>query len=492
MKEIKSVRIRKKNINYGDLDIKITLYDDDQNIIVDSDAKSMQPNFYIKNGIYSEYSNDDFIKNFIDLKSKLINSIYEIIQDPWNDTVPLWRSYGFDPYYLNDGSKIIINWSNSEGLAQGGRKYSDNNGNEINKINTNFKEITILTTSDAPMHYTTDNEIDIKGNGKSKKWSGLVSDKDILYEVIEKWIIKVGKSNKVVHDLELCTPDNQSCSLINYISPLVVHKEDIIKPSNNQINKLPKIKMNVVIPTDIIKVKSDISIKVYIGDKKSDDEFIYNPYDEDISQYLESDFEGLSEEEFNIQDEISSSQIDSDSKLEPPGEKADIKPVSSFDELLVLAGKCARELGKNSKVKYENLRSGYQKGVHGLCPQGTLSVLYALTGIKSLGNIRGNANTFSFSRNGSQGFPSSHMSTKVRVNQEYFNNSSSWQIGDVIASDYIGKKYGHIQVWTGFKWVSDFTQKGLQIANIDWNSVALHRLNMAGVMAVRNQSGTIT
>lgn len=492
MKEIKSVRIRKKHADYGNLDIKVILYQDGNNISVSglgSDGYILWTSLkYKKNGIYSDYSNDDFIKAFIDLKSKSDNSTYEIIQDPWTDKVPLWRSFGFDPYYLNDGSQIIINWTTDDGFVEGGRKYSDEEGNEIRKLNTNKKELTIIAKSDPMMHYTMDNEIDIKSKGVSKKWSGLISDKEILLEVIEKWNIKVS------NELALCSPDNQSCSIIKYKSPLEVVKEEIEKPNIAEINKLPKIKIDVIIPTDILKVKSDISIKVYIGDKKDEDrsdDFIYNPYNEDISKYLESDFEGLSEEEFNIQDEVSSTQLDSDAYLEPPGDKADIKPVGSFDELLRLAGKCARELGKSSRVRYENLRTGYKKGIHGLCPQGTLAVLYALTGVKSLGSMRGHANSFSLSRNGTQGFPSSHMNTKTRVGESYFNDSGSWQIGDVIACDYIGKNYGHIQVWTGVKWVSDFTQNRLQVANIDWNSVALHRLNMAGVLAVRNQSSSI-
>jgi len=47
-------------------------------------------------------------------------------------------------------------------------------------------------------------------------------------------------------------------------------------------------------------------------------------------------------------------------------------------------------------------------------------------------------------------------------------------------------------VWTGFKWVSDFTQNKLQISNVDWNSVALHRMNDKGLDAVKKQSQSIT
>jgi len=135
------------------------------------------------------------------------------------------------------------------------------------------------------------------------------------------------------------------------------------------------------------------------------------------------------------------------------------------------------------------LRIGWVKGVHGLCPQGTLSVLYALTGIKKIGQLNGNANSFSFNGNGSFS-NTGYFSNKVKVDVSYFNNKSSWQVGDVIAVDYTGgKPYGHIQVWTGVKWISDFTQNNLQRKNVDWNSVALWRLNDKGLSAVKKQAG---
>lgn len=491
MKEIKSVRIRKRNLNYGSLDIKVSLYEDGNNIILNgSNANNIvwKSLSYKRNGIYSNYTNDDFIKDFINLNSKIDNSIYEIIQDPWIEKVPIWRYYGSDPYYLNNGATILITWTNIDGFVEGGRKYSDDDGNEINEVASNTKIVTITSKDDKPMHFTKNNDIELKSKGDSKQWGGLVTDKNIISEIIEKW------NNKIPgYGLELCSPDNQSCFIIEYKSPLEIASDQtpIQSATSSQINQTPKIKINVVVPEGVLKVKNDLSVRVFIGDNsKNIDDFIYNPDNEDISQYLESDFEGLSEEEFNIQDDISNGQLDSDSNLGSPGEPVDIKPVGSFDALLRLAGQCARELGKNPRVNYQNLRSGYIKGVHGLCPQGTFAVLYALTGIKALGQLRGNANTFSM--NGSKGLPSSYFNYKIKVGKDYFDDPSSWQIGDIIAVDYNGRQYGHIQVWTGVKWVSDFTQNTLQRNHVDWNSVALHRMNTAGILATKKQSGAIT
>lgn len=64
---------------------------------------------------------------------------FEIIQDPYVEPVEQLaknklklRSFGgSDPYFLNNGAKIIINWSNN-GFFEGGDVYSDNWQNEMN------------------------------------------------------------------------------------------------------------------------------------------------------------------------------------------------------------------------------------------------------------------------------------------------------------------------------------------------------------------------
>ena len=50
-----------------------------------------------------------------------------------------------------------------------------------------------------------------------------------------------------------------------------------------------------------------------------------------------------------------------------------------------------------------------------------------------------------------------------------------------------GKPYGHIQVWTGWNWVSDFTQRGIQKNHVDADSIALWRLNQNGKTAIQSQ-----
>ena len=72
--------------------------------------------------------------------------------------------------------------------------------------------------------------------------------------------------------------------------------------------------------------------------------------------------------------------------------------------------------------------------------------------------------------------------------QSYIGKPAEWQIGDIIVMGYTNNKpYGHIQVWTGWNWVSDFTQKGIQKNHVDADTIALWRLNETGKAAVQSQ-----
>lgn len=170
----------------------------------------------------------------------------------------------------------------------------------------------------------------------------------------------------------------------------------------------------------------------------------------------------------------------------------------SLDDLLKIAGKIARKLGKNKRVKYENLRSNYIKGVHGLCPQGTEAVMVAMLGIYELGRIRGNADWFSLAPDTTGGGRSSF---SIEVNgvtyynepvlvteEEYYDNTDEWKIGDILVTPYTSEyKYGHIQIWTGWNWMSDFKQNGIQRRKVNFDYVTLWRLNSNGINAVKNR-----
>ena len=188
-------------------------------------------------------------------------------------------------------------------------------------------------------------------------------------------------------------------------------------------------------------------------------------------------------------------------KVEPEAVSIIKSAYKNLNELLKKAGDLAPGLGKNARINYENLKRGYDATIHGLCPQGTQSVVAALTGIKELGKIYGHADWFSFKSpgtgttlTGASSFAISvngttYYNDKVSVDLDWASDSSNWQIGDILAQGYTAESkrpYGHIQVWTGWNWLSDFTQNQTQKGNVDWDTVALWRLNENGKQAVEN------
>jgi hypothetical protein len=199
-----------------------------------------------------------------------------------------------------------------------------------------------------------------------------------------------------------------------------------------------------------------------------------------------------------IKDEIINKALREQGLVENTVNEKDLKSgYNSLDELLRKASAWARKLNKNPRVKYENLIQGYNSLVHGLCPQGAQSVIAALTGIGELGSLHGHADWFSFKRPGTYydggGYPSFaapiggkvYYNDKVHIDSSYTLNPAKWQVGDIVVMGYTGgMPYGHIQVWTGFKWMSDFTQNRIQPNHVDDSTIALWRLNENGKNAV--------
>jgi len=292
---------------------------------------------------------------------------------------------------------------------------------------------------------------------------------------------------------------------------------EVIKEKNPELVKkpdvplAPKFKPTIMIgETEVFVLdgvtKKDLSnFSIYVGDPKkwpvrenAEKEAEKGNIDdfEDVldEEYQEDDFAGEEEVEIKIATEMVKEALSGDSGQTEPGAPAEIKPVDSLDSLLDLAAKCARELGKDPQITAAQLKGS--TSAH-LCPQGTLSVVYAMTGIKALGSISGDGDSFSFksppSRQRSSMVTSpAYYNDKIKLGNtkeevaKYWNDESKWQIGDIIAVGYSGQKWGHIQVWTGVKWQSDFGQRGLGY-HPDWPTVALWRLNDAGVEAVKKQ-----
>jgi len=182
---IKTVRVRRNPAaqsstieGYGALDWKLSLYKigvfggKRKVSIADSKGNPIpgkDPIEYSTNGRYSDFTDDDFIREYVDTQSKLTppgkstitttsgeKPVYEIIQDPWQDNAPLVRNYGNDPYHMTDGSIITIKWFrrgreergevDQSRIPEGGREWSNPEAKnprelELDKITRDGKEI---------------------------------------------------------------------------------------------------------------------------------------------------------------------------------------------------------------------------------------------------------------------------------------------------------------------------------------------------------------
>jgi hypothetical protein len=340
----------------------------------------------------------------------------------------------------------------------------------------------------------------------------------ILNDLLRAWNSKV---LLISDSIQVCEPSyipNKTIEYVDPVNPVVPQPEPIEQsPTSSVVENSSKIKLNILFPEGFeVKVREDSpNFKIFVGDIPTElvpgEGFQFRDDFED-GEGLDAEFTEvgfLGPEEELLQEQISIGQEDSLVEVQEPLDEPISVSVSSgsLDSLLRNAGRIARIVGKNVRVNYENLSIGYKKGIHGLCPQGTQVVLVALTGIKEFGLIRGNADWFSFKNPATGGVPygpgkafdrliggKTYYNPKIRINQingswknTYLNDRKKWQVGDIIAMGYTGgKPYGHIQIWTGFAWMSDFKQNAIQQRNIDPDTVALWRLNENGLNLLRS------
>jgi hypothetical protein len=321
MKEIKSVRVRKKFSsgveNQGVGDYKVTLFDNGRNkfkVSAGQIGKVFLFSDYRKEGSFENFSDDDFIKDGINIlvSKQNDNKEFEIIQYPWLDTPPKWRSFGFDPYYLNNGSEVYIRWFIGNTVA-GGREWSDDNGKELDIQKGSTQSTKLSITKNIRVISESEN-LEINKNGiiskyelNGKDYVGTQKDLDIINELISLWKVKVPN----YESLRLCSPDNESCYSssgdnilqgIKYISPVQALDSPTEPEDTNSVEKSQRIEMKVVIPNNLeLRVKQDIpSLKIYFGEipqeNAEQDGFDFGDFNSDISllgeEFIESEFGG--------------------------------------------------------------------------------------------------------------------------------------------------------------------------------------------------------
>ena len=327
MEEIKSVRVRRRILEelLYQFDIKVILYDNDNKksaIGLNIDGMSVWGKIdYRKTGRYSNYTNDELIKDFIDINSRREKITYDIIQDPWLEKPPKERSFGFDPYCLNNGAKILIKWFDGN-LSVGGKSWSDLDGKEldIQKGQTQSTKGFITKTAEvlSPGSYEGENKflkltsmgLESKSDIQLKEFSGTVDDKDIINQVISFWKTRVPNYD----DLGLCEPDNEFCELIDFINPVDELEQNELEEDNKLVSEDPifddKIKLSFEMNSNLkIKPREDFNFKLFIGEPPQDpnlEGFDFGDDQQDLSllgdDFTEDAFAGKEESELEIQE----------------------------------------------------------------------------------------------------------------------------------------------------------------------------------------------
>lgn len=267
---------------------------------------------------------------------------YKVVQDPWLDEPPLIRSYGNDPYFLNNGLKISVFWTDSNTPEAGGVDYSNEDGSEsynksliypgktpsvpfiqdaqdIEYAKSEKKKIskTILgvdNSTEASRFYTiSSNDIKITGTGSvdnsiiRDNFSGDVLDIDIINKFIDIWKKKVPN-----YDLKICQPSYYPGLIdLEFKSPLenangLTPSNDNQPPQSSDPNEV-KFKLSIVYDKNTpIKADTDApNINIYVGDAPKEGEFLFDEDEfDDLSllddEYVEVPFDAEEESPSNL------------------------------------------------------------------------------------------------------------------------------------------------------------------------------------------------
>ena len=138
MDVIKSVRVRKRvpttEESTGTSDIKVTLYEKGRKKRIvkgfslnsnSEEVVEIWKELKYDGERYENQTDNQIIEDFIRIKTlserpqgdkikigfpPKDETFYQILQDPFDKKIPLQRGFGFDPYYLNNGSELYIKW----------------------------------------------------------------------------------------------------------------------------------------------------------------------------------------------------------------------------------------------------------------------------------------------------------------------------------------------------------------------------------------------
>lgn len=417
------------------------------------------------------YDTDDLINDFLS-KNNNGNIKYKIIQDPYDDK-SIKRKYGSTPYYLNDGSYMLIKWYDN-----GVYKESDNDD-----FNGEYKIVELYPPKNYPLndYYTfyldgvlsidySSNILDHtkydENNKKSQnKESGYIKDSELVKKYLSSLKIFLSKINSsIISDikLDLCDIDTEYCSIIEFKDYMIKKSSNII---DETLNKEPigitqsvsnkKLSINIEGLNDNLIIKSNTNIPdftIYIGDipiagnvdeftelpeldnEYTEGEYVgseeipYDPPPVDISDY-KSDIDGV-ENNLNINKEI----------VQPASGSINDKQKAFIKNALTLA--LSNGIGLCAKYTYSHANN-YSRQIKNLP-------------ISSKMGGHGNANSdLYFKSLVSLGYKKYNQGKVDTITLKNSLNSNKWDIGDVVVYWGDGNKdqgacqYGHTQIFTG-------------------------------------------
>jgi len=155
-----------------------------------------------------------------------------VLQDPWKDSAPTLRHYGFTYYYLNDGSQVHIEWindvysvgskfDNADGLVKKRITYfpySKDFGTD--RLSPEFKDQSDVSTRNIVKYQKKDNTFDWADKVEykdTKVYTGNQEDSSIIEYIISNIQSQISRFNGVDSKLALCNPDTESCKLIRHV-----------------------------------------------------------------------------------------------------------------------------------------------------------------------------------------------------------------------------------------------------------------------------------
>lgn len=153
-----------------------------------------------------------------------------ILQDPWQDDPPKQRYYGFDYYYLNDGTYFAIEWF--KGTTSEGSKFDDADSFIDKQVKifpytgegsagTPFADKADATKNPIMKYQNKDGNFDYGDKvGERKVYSGIMRDENIVNDVLFQLKLQISRFNGTQmseSQLALCDPDSKFCKLIKHV-----------------------------------------------------------------------------------------------------------------------------------------------------------------------------------------------------------------------------------------------------------------------------------